>query len=134
MNSKLNPFISTLLITLWAIPMGTAIAADEHAAHHPAVETATVPPAEAMANMQKMREQMAAVRANKDPRERARLMDEHMQSMQSTMKQMKQDKGRMMMGNGMAMKDGQAAGGMSMMHMMMEQMQQHQEAMRGAGK
>ncbi len=132
MNSKLFTF-AAMLVALLAFPAGAALAADEHAAHHPADSTAP-PPADAMSNMQKMREQMAAIRATRDSTERARLMDEHMQTMQSMMQQMRGHNGCMMMGNGMQMKEGQAGGGMNMMQMMMEQMQQHQEAMRGAGK
>jgi len=119
-------------------------APDEHAAHHPAADskaaTDTPPaaPAGAMANMKTMQEQMSAIRAAKDPKQRAKLMDEHMRTMQSTMQMMQQDKGCMMMGKegmaGGAMKDGESGGGMSMMQMMMDQMMQHQKAMQGSDK
>lgn len=120
----------------------TSFAADEHSGHHPAAADATSPsvPAinespSAMANMSKMREQMAAIRTTKDSKERAKLLDEHLQTMQATTEMMQQDKGCMMMSGGMAMKDGTTGtGGMNMMHMMMEQMMQHQKAMQTNGK
>lgn len=71
---------------------------------------------------------MAAIHAAKDPKERAKLMDEHMLTMQSTMQMMKQGSGCSMME-----KDGMK-GDMGMMHMMMEQMMQHQKAMQGSEK
>lgn len=134
MNSKSNFIGATMLVLLSAYPLGAAVAADEQAAHQQAGDAGAAASADAMAGMQKMREQMAAIRATKDPKERARLMEEHMQVMQSTMRQMRQDSGCMMMGDGTGMMSRQGAGGMNMMQMMMEQMQQHQEAMRGAGK
>jgi hypothetical protein len=88
--------------------------------------------------MKKMQGQMSAIRATKDPKERAKLMDEHMKTMQNTMQMMQQEKGCMMMGKGGMdsgmMKDGESAGGMSMMQGMMEQMMQHQKAMQGTDK
>jgi hypothetical protein len=134
MNIRLNKIVAPMLAALFAAPACVAVAADEPAEHHSVADAGAMAPAAAMANMQKMREQMAALRATKDPKERARLMDEHMQAMQSTMQQMRQDNGCTMMGNGMAMKDGKPMDGMNMMQMMMEQMQQHQDAMHGAGK
>jgi hypothetical protein len=65
-------------------------------AHHPDEKAQTTPskpaamqPPEAMdmssmhANMKRMHEQMAQIRAASDPKERARLVDEHMKTMQS---------------------------------------------------
>jgi hypothetical protein len=65
-------------------------------AHHPDEKAQAAPsqpaakqPAEAMgmsamhANMKRMHEQMAQIRAASDPKERARLVDEHMKTMQS---------------------------------------------------
>lgn len=113
---------------------GTSIAAEDHEAHHPQAAT---PPATAgtpaptqaapdgAANMKKMQEQMAAIRAAKDPKERAKLMDDHMQTMQTTMSGMEKSGGCMMKGG---------EGGMGMMQTMMDQMMQHQKAMQGMSK
>lgn len=122
------------LLSLSVIGFSTVhAAADEHAAHHPATDTKAATdtpaaPADAMANMKTMQEQMSAIRATKDPKGRAKLMDEHMKTMQNTMKLMQQDKGCMMMDKG------GSSGGMGMMQMMMEQMMQHQKAMQGSDK
>jgi len=129
--------------------MGAMAAEDEHAAHHPeAVQgTAAVKagpagmaavPTEADTNMKKMQAQMAAIGKTTDPKERAKLLDEHMQSMQSMMQEMKKSGGGMMKGEGgMPMQGKEAGGGMGMMpmmQMMMDQMMQHQKAMEGAPK
>lgn len=144
MNHPLQTAAATLLITLLAAVTNISVAADdEHAAHHPATEAAagsaaTPAPADAMANMKKMQEQMTAIRAAKDPQQRTKLMDEHMQTMQSTMQTMRQGTGCAMMENGGMgsgmMKGGEASGHMNMMQMMMDQMRQHQKAMQGSGK
>jgi hypothetical protein len=136
--------LSALLVTGLSVVQA---AVDEHAAHHPAADgkvatdTATTPaaaPTDTMTNMKKMQGQMSAIRATKDPKERAKLMDEHMKTMQNTMQMMQQEKDCMMMGDGGMnrgmMKDGESAGGMSMMQGMMEQMMQHQKAMQGTDK
>lgn len=132
---------ATTLLAL-SLMMGSAAvlpAEDEHAGHHPDASTAasegkTVPaatpdaPAEAVASMKKMQAQMAAIAKTTDPKERAKLLDEHMQTMTATMQNMQKAAGGMKkMGEGcMPM---QGAGGMGMMQMMMEQMMQHQKAM-----
>lgn len=90
---------------------------------------------EGMANMQK---QMDTILTTTDSNERARLMNEHMKSMQSTLSMMQKNKDCMMMnkgemGSGM-MKNGEASGGNNMMQMMMDQMMQHQKAMQNFNK
>ena len=97
-------------------------------------------------NMQTMREQMAKVHATTDPKLRARLLDEHLATMQATMQLMMANgggcpAGGMMgrgamggngvMGNGMM---GAGAGRGNMMQLMMDQMMQHQDALRGQGR
>ena len=81
-----------------------------------------------MPNMRKMQDQMARIHAARDPRERARLMDEHMKTMQSTLGMM--NDGGCMMGEGMM--GGGKGTGTNMMQMMMDQMMQHQKAMQDA--
>jgi len=99
------------------------------------------------ANMQKMQQQMEKLQATTDPKERQKLMDEHMLAMQETMKTMHSLGGPMMMGSdrhaGMAMTDKKIAmteadmmqhhtlmeNRVDMMQMMMEQMVQHNQAM-----
>jgi len=140
LSNKLT--VTVLFSTLMIAGIGVALAAaDEHAGHHPAADviatttsapTPAAAPADAMANMKKMQGQMAAIRAAKDPKERTKLMDEHLQTMQSTLQMMQQDKGCMMGGD--MMKGGESGGGMKMMPMMMEQMMQHQKAMQGSDK
>lgn len=84
-----------------------------------------------MTNMKKMQDQMTQVYAEKDPKERDRLMQEHMQTMQETMKMMHASRG-------MGMMDGAKQGGggkrMTMMQMMMDQMTAHQNAMQDMRK
>jgi hypothetical protein len=95
------------------------------------------------ANMQKMQQQMGKLLATTDPKERQKLMDEHMLAMQETIKTMHSLGGPMMMGGdhhvGMAMADKKVAmtetvmmqhhtlmeNRVDMMQMMMEQMVQH---------
>lgn len=116
----------------------TSTGAEDHEAHHPQATTSqatagapapTQAPSDVAANMKKMQEQMAAIRAAKDSKERAKLMDEHMQTMRTTMSSMEKNGGCMMGG---MMKSGE--GGMGMMQMMMDQMMQHQKAMQGTPK
>ena len=104
---------------------------------------------QARQQMKKMLAQMNAIRQTKDPKERQRLMDEHMQTMRDTMQAMHGMGGPMMMdmmgkqegsGGGMGKPmDGNGAAGMNpgqhmemmekrmdMMQMMMEQMMARQ--------
>lgn len=114
----------------------TAFAADDHGAHHPATDQAkkeAAPEAgspqgsvEVSDNMKKMQEQMAAIKAAKDPAQRTKLMDEHMRTMQTTMMAMQKN-------GGCTMSASQGSGsGMGMMQMMMDQMMQHQKGMEQA--
>jgi hypothetical protein len=91
-----------------------------------------------MRNMQTMHEQMAKLRATTDPGLRARLLDEHLATMQATMQLMMANHGGCpaggMMGRGAMGGHGMmGAGGGNMMQLMMEQMRLHQDAMHGHG-
>jgi len=92
-----------------------------------------------MANMKAMQAQMAKIRTTTDPKERQKLMQEHMQSMQDNMAKMRGMGGGMM--GGMAGKSGDETKHhammeqrMDMMQMMMEQMLEHQKAMQAPAK
>ena len=104
-----------------------------------------------MENMEKMQRQMEKIKAESDPKERQKLMHEHMQTMQENMRAMHGMGGPMMMCNdqhgSMAKGDhhdkadgdmmkhhDMMAKRMDMMQMMMEQMMQHQEAQETAPK
>jgi len=101
--------------------------------------------------MAQMQEQMDRIRKTKDPKERQKLMDEHMRSMNEEMTMMRGMGGGMMMGmmggKPGSMGPGMMGGGqgmdpkqrqdmmekrMDMMQMMMEQMMQHQQMMQPA--
>jgi len=88
-----------------------------------------------MDRMKTMQAQMDKIRQTTDPKEREKLMTEHMKSMQEGMRMMRGMGGGMMgmMGGGM-MGGGAGSqsmpmmeGRMDMMQMMMEQMMQHQQ-------
>lgn len=85
-------------------------------------------------NMQLMHAQMLQLQATKDPATRAKLLEEHMRTMQATMPMMG---GRAPMRGAAGMGPGMMRGGMmgngQMMRMMMEQMVQHQQAMQAMG-
>ena len=95
-------------------------------------------------NMQTMRSQMTQLQATKDPEKRAKLLNEHMQTMQASLQMMMSGgtmkggkmsaQGGGMMGGGAAGKSGMMGGGGmasgQMMQMMMNQMTQHQQAMK----
>lgn len=99
------------------------------------------------ANMEKMQQQMEKLQVTTDPKERQKLLDEHMLTMQENMKAMHGMGGQMMMGSaqhaGMAMADKKVAmteadmmqhhtmmvNRVDIMQMMMEQMVQHDQAM-----
>jgi hypothetical protein len=95
-------------------------------------------------NMKEMQRDMERIHATTDPKERQKLLQEHMQAMQQGMKTMHGMAGPMMAGGGP--QDGTAAGGhkdmaagemmqhhqameqrIDMMQMMMEQMMQHEQ-------
>ncbi|KWT91628.1 hypothetical protein APY03_3239 [Variovorax sp. WDL1] len=100
------------------------------------------------ANMEKMQQQMEKIGTTTDPKNRQKLMQEHMQTMQETMKMMRGmgsptmkgggDPGGMAMGDKKAsMQDGDMKKRqemtdtrMDMMQMMMEQMMKRDEAMK----
>lgn len=86
-------------------------------------------------NMQLMHAQMLQLQATKDPATRAKLLEEHMRTMQATMPMMggraAPMRGAAGMGPGM-MRGGMMGNG-QMMRMMMEQMVQHQQAMQAMG-
>jgi hypothetical protein len=149
--TKTSTAATLLAMTVMLVSATVTAAEDEHAGHHPqgtaAPAAGNTPPAPTAAmqaemgdRMKKMQAQMAAIGKATDPKERAKLLDEHMQSMQSMMQEMKKSGGGMMMGEGgKPMQGKEAAGGMGMMQMqmmqmMMDQMMQHQKAMEGATK
>jgi hypothetical protein len=109
-------------------------------AHHPDEKAQPAPPQAApkaprdamemssmQANMKRMQEQMAQIRASSDPKERERLMDEHMKTMQESMSKM-----HSMMSGGKAMDSRQRLEllerHMDMMQIMMQQMMEHDAA------
>jgi hypothetical protein len=102
MNSKSTSLkLAARLVCVAYLASGPVFAADEHSSHQPG--TAAAPAAgghQGMAGMQKLREQMAAIRATKDPAERAKLMEEHLQAMEAAMQSMQKDGGCMMMRGG----------------------------------
>ena len=93
-------------------------------------------------DMDVMRAQMVQLQGARDPATRTKLLDEHMQTMQRTLRMMMGDKGMAagtggmgpgtMQGGGMAKSGGMMANG-QMMQMMMGEMMQHQQAMQGMG-
>ena len=150
-HARTSTVATLLAATLMSGCTATPSTEDEHAGHHPeATATSgaavgnTAPAAMAAmqaemgVNMKKMQEQMAVLHKTTDPKERARLLDEHMQTMKAMMQGMQKGSGGMMMGEGgmpMQRKEaGSDMGMMPMMQMMMDQMMQHQKAMEGVPK
>jgi hypothetical protein len=158
MEILMHSYTSTLKIRC-LMPMlllATAAAAQDTGGRNPAAQGgATVPPAATSAaapsapmwrNMQTMQEQMAKIHATKDPKARAKLLDEHMKTMQETMQLMgnggcpggMMNGGGMMGGRGMMGGAGPGQGGPgprgNMMQLMLDQMQQHQQVMQGTAK
>ncbi len=77
----------SLILAICVLSAGAARAADQH--DH--ADGSKTPPAAApgMAqHMKLMREQMAQIRAAQDPKERERLMNEHMKTMEASMAKM----------------------------------------------
>lgn len=121
-------------------------AADPHAGHGAAAAApsadAAQPPAAVsqegkhmqmmQGHAQKMREQMAKIRAAKDPKERQKLMSEHMTAMREGMKMLKGAPGCAMM-SGMAAKgmgqDKMDMGNMMSCHQMMEKKMEMMQGM-----
>lgn len=112
--------------------------------------------AEMQENMKKMQAQMEKIHQTTDPKEREKLLQEHMRTMEDTMQVMRGMGGGMMMGMmdggktgggmmGGGMMGGQGSPGatpdknimerrMDMMHMMMEQMMGHERALQETPK
>ena len=88
-----------------------------------------------MDRVKEMQAQMDKIRQTNDPKEREKLLAEHMKSMQDGMQMMRGTGGGMMgmMGGGQRGSGGQSAQmmerRMDMMQMMMEQVMQHQQMM-----
>lgn len=139
----------------WLLPaaMLTAAAAmpvvaqdTSHDSHHPNDPSSATPakpvavPASAdatasmMGNMKVMQDQMTKIRAATDPKERAKLLDEHFKTMQDTMKLMMNSNGGCPMMGGGASGQGGMMGNGNMMQMMMDQMMQHQNMMQPPAK
>lgn len=129
-----------------AILVPTAYAATEHGG-------TAMPMMQMQERMQQMQKLMDRIRTTKNPRERRKLMQEHMRDMRRAMSMMGGGKGGMMMGGGMM---GSGKGGMmggangrpmspermqgmmqkmedrqQMMQMMMNQMMEHMSAQSG---
>jgi hypothetical protein len=87
-----------------------------------------------MERMKTMHAQMDKIRQTADPKEREKLMAEHMKTMQEGMQMMQGMGGGMMgmMGGGQGPQ--MMEGRMDMMQMMMEQMMQHLQMQEGAPK
>jgi Mg2+ and Co2+ transporter CorA len=84
-----------LLTPLLAVPLAQAADEEDHSAHHPAVEkgdAASASEDKGMGKnrdkMKKMQELMSKIHSTDDPKERARLLNEHMQAMRESMKTM----------------------------------------------
>ena len=131
--------VAILLFTI----AGQSVAGDStNAQASSGSSTAVAPSSPATLNrdMQMMRAQMLQWHTSRDPAQRAKLLDAHMRTMQSTM-QMMMGQGGMRSAGGMG--PGMMHGGMSgasgmmpnqhMMQMMLEQMLQHQQAMQAMG-
>jgi hypothetical protein len=144
-NAKMKTSILIAAIAACALSVPIASAQDQAAPDKPAMGMGQQM-SRMQQNMTAMQAQMEQIRATSDPTERRKLLQAHMQAMQDNMKAMGGMGGPMMMGGGqpggMAKGDGKPmAGGdmmqrhqmmenrMSMMHLMMEQMLQHQQAM-----
>ena len=144
-----------IALTAAALSVPVAFAVDEHhpdagKKQSPATKTAPAKPAAAQGmdmsqmqgNMKKMQEQMDRMQKTADPKERQKLMGEHMQNMMAGMKGMHGMSGdKMMHGKKGGMADGDMmkhhemmAQRMDMMQMMMEQMMQHQKALEESPK
>jgi hypothetical protein len=126
-------FARSFLAAACAIAFATPAFSDEahqHAA--PATPQASTPSAKIPEMMKRMHEQMNQIYATSDPKERARLLDEHMNTMQESMPMMR----GMKEGSGMGGAQGMDAMGrrMDMMEQMMQQMVEHQKAHEAAPK
>jgi hypothetical protein len=102
MNTRSTSLMFAALLACVAhLASEPVFAADEHSSHQPGTAAAPAAPGNhGMPDRQKLREQMAAIRAATDPAVRAKLMEEHLQAMEAAMQTMQQDKGCMMMRGG----------------------------------
>ena len=152
-----NLTISVFLASLLALPMAQAADEEDHAAHHPGADQSQAAPAQddkaagmkmekMREKMKKMQEQMSKIQSATDPKERQKLMEDHMQSMREGMKMMGAMGGGMMdkkkkgepktdggdkmggMQMGMMKHHKMMEERMDMMQMMMEQMMEHEGA------
>ena len=114
-----------LLIVAMAIFALVASAAllKVHAGEKPAAQAAPAPAA-VDPQFAKMQAQMEKLASTRDPKERQRLLDEHLAAMQAMMATMHGTAGGMMGGG-----DTMCSRMMPMHQMMMDQMAQHQHAM-----
>jgi hypothetical protein len=134
MNAR---FRMPMTVFLLGAAMGlSALAADQNAGEKGTTQNAAPANSNLSAMMQEMRTQMAAIKAEKDPAKRAKLMNAHMTNMHTAMQELQKNGGCAMNGmmGGNMMNGMSGAGGMNMMQMMMEQMEEHQKAMQGAAE
>jgi hypothetical protein len=100
--------LSMFLASILALPIAQAADEEDHSAHHPGAgqEQADTAPDNKAAGMKmdkmqermkKMQDLMSKIHSTSDPKERQRLMEEHMDSMRDSMKMMR-GMGKDMMG------------------------------------
>lgn len=139
--------ICALVASVVAAPL--ALAQDKAPHTMPAMNTqADKDMAPMQDNIKKMQDQMDKIAVTSDPKEREKLMQEHMQTLQENMKAMRSMGGPMMRRDRMAPSDKMGAGTsggdmkmrqekmekrMDMMQMMMEQMMQRDAAAKPMG-
>ena len=89
--------LSVFLACLLAVPLAQAADEEDHAAHHPGADPNQAAPVQddkaagmkmekMQEKMKKMQEQMSKIQSTADPKERQKLVEEHMQSMREGMK------------------------------------------------
>ena len=148
---------SMFLASMLALPIAQAADEEDHSAHHPGAGQEQADPAaddkaagmkmdKMQKKMKKMQDLMAKIQSTDDPKERQKLMEEHMESMRDGMKMMRgmggkpkgehpaegggekdTDKGGMM--GGMMMKKHQMMEDrLDAMQKMMEQILEHEAA------
>jgi hypothetical protein len=80
----------SLLVAACTVALATPAFSDEvHQHADPATPQTSAPPAKMPEMMERMQEQMSRIHATSDPKERARLMEEHMKSMHEAMPMMR---------------------------------------------
>jgi len=135
----MRPILTFITAATLAAAAGAVLAATEaeHAGHHSAQKTAAVDTTKYDQSMDRMMDMHQKMRAAKTPEERASLMKEHMESMQSGMAMMEQMKGGVSMPgakkgstkSGMPMSHQSMQRRMDMMEMMMQMMMDREPAM-----